>query len=578
MTVRKKLDWYNLAVGIGIVWVILSLISLGWVEKRKELTSGVQAIDQADSGVFFLATGSNFFILDDQGNIAIQTPIKTLGFSGKITAIRAISENLILVADQNEGTLKRCHPWIAKCEYFLSKNNNKKDIFYSDFTFDIDPEHQLIYIRDDLTGNIDTFTFDGTFVSSSEKTDTKSPIIERVLAQLGRYLPETSVASENDEMIVPDNQTLMEQDKVIGDTALLSSEKHWPYHVSQTPDRRFWIRADANKVLNLLRFQTTDSSQNKDEPISFSALNQYFTLFKKGKYSLLSVDYDGNILGSFGGIEFQNHLAASEKQHKSLQTLSHALIVEIGLSLLVVLALSMVRKKYKKLALRAWAQNLVGHDLSISSSVRPDKTVRDSNSKESEEVDLPNVVWIRPIRKNQVRNEKIFLIIKVAILVCAGFSIFSGYTQSGLSESMLLLLMVGLLILTHLTEYYVLSQKSSHGEIGTDGENIWLRDHLGKTVMAHPNEVRFTDRAISAGGITIILSESGEHGGKNQLFPIAALMQHVFPLLSKANKVSRVRMGLNMLITRHPRVWPPVSTTLAGVVIMALLGLYTASI
>lgn len=566
MDKRKKLIWLNMAFWIGLAWITVSAIAWMWVQNSKEQTTGIEAVTQTDTGVFFLATGSEFYILDNQENILMRSSLKDMGIFGKVTDIAAISENKVIIGDAKEGTLKLCEPWIVRCDYFLNKNNQAKNLYRSNFSFTIDHSAKRLYVEEQKTQKVDAYTLSGNFINSTQRIKPAFSV-DRIFTAFNSIF-NNNLPQENASDL-EENQSIINRDDVYGDTQLLNTPIQWPVHIKKSADNRLWIKGDASQIISYLRQQKSSTQSNNQQHgiLGIKPLNHYFTVFEKGKFSLLSVSYSGKILGSFGGMGLLERMSQLEGKYTSLQTFSRFILGEMLFSILVMLILGHLRAKYRKQVVRTWTQHLVGNDYSSMEEIK----ITSEEAKNEPQLEDSDILWIKPMPQHYDHTQKIFFFLKFCIIGCIALALFSGYSQVGLSNVNLLILMTGLLLLTNLAHFYFVTQQNITGEIGTDGKHLWLRDYQGRTVMAHPSEVTFTDRAITASGVTVIISESGDYGGNNQIFPMGKLMCHIYPLLPASNKISPLKMGMSMLISRHPKVWSPVVATLSGLTILGLI-------
>jgi hypothetical protein len=546
----------NAAAILFSLFVVAGIAVKLWAMSAALEISGPRVVDVAPNDVF-VVIDHDLYQLSHTGVMGNVVPIAELGLDGPIVAVQGLAAGEVLLGDLRSRSIFRCTLESRDCERVAPSDRFAID---GQFGFRFEEHSGRLYITD--TNRHRLLVQD---VTTAVLSEVRTPDRLRLPSGIAIDMNGRAVVADTNNhrtvvLEVDDTGTSIAEDRyreISAKTAIARSGHHWPIAVAVDGDERIWTlngnsalaRADLIGYADTVPVRRGELPAHAD-PVSVAARGSLLVVADPFMIGLHEVDVRSGVVLPFGDASFQALLAERRDRKRRLERYgNHGLsLLIVGLVLAGLLLVTVVRGNHKNRTSRS------GTVLSRAAIAN-----------------VHDVVWAqhnpdvrRPLRLIMVASIGVFVLCALLIAYIAYEALRDGASWTDLAELGMGLAAAILLVGGMSGVSWWLLTRLMGANVGSDGENLYLRDHRGRVLRVAPEDVIHTPRIVAYRSTAVTL----QFGTYGPAFEPESFYRDIYPYIARGRRVSELHLLAYQLVHGHAMTWSVLAAT------VVLLGAY----
>ncbi len=527
----------NAVAALLMLGVLAAVGARLWASRAGNETLGPENVIAA-GGRVYVQMNRRLYWLDDSGSLQREVDLAALGFGKVFAGFQLLRDGQVLIGDVRAKAIRRCDLESLHCERI---GPTEADAVRHQFKFFLDETSGRLYITDGARHRL--------LVQDPQDGTLTEALARGTL----RYPNDVWLAPDGDRLYVADTNHhrlagFAVDGGTVGEQAFAIDAHHpdarsghsWP--LAFAGDEDGWWVLDADGMLryaDLVRYDAEGRPAGRvalpagADPQTLAWANGRLLVTDRERVAVYTVDPVTGTVADFGDRTFAGVLTRVRDRRRTFNLVSTASLWLLGGIVLggFGLAVSVVRANRRG-----------------SAGVRRAEPFRLVPASQ-----LPGVRWVptNPKAFKQLRTARWGLVAVVALFALTAVAL--GVRHPDLAARLLRdenahmgLLTAYMMITIALLVW--LSQRLFRHRIGVRGSLLCLADHRGRVLQVPPEELYYTERAVSYGRIFVPLKTG--HGVP--VFDESAFERDIRPLLERGQQVGEVNMMVYQLMNGQP--------------------------
>jgi len=538
---RKQLAWIVLAV----IFLIGFVAGLGFRIYGSTQTANYLGPDHlaVGNGKVYLSVSGDMFVLTDIGDTLLQLTSRQLDLKGSITDLEMMPDGRLLIAERRPARIRLCSTDTWQCQEVKFPKPLERTL-ENHFKVLPDPDGNTLYVSDDSRK--------GPLYKIGIAEGQIKPVLKGVLRNAGdlKWGPDGLmwVADSGHQRIVQLKLT----DKGPGLTGFPFSAKNrasfenrtWPVVLQMLPGGEWAVTQTSEHggqadILIYKDAQTPERRLALDDsvdPTDLAVANGWLVASDYKDYRLFSIDTDSGAAQNWGDAKITNWLANQKREHIKFERW-----VDGGLVVMVLTAPFMLLAGY------------FGTPKSDREKLAQAGRIVRLQPSDKEVPPLSSIYWLKRRHKTELFLRflgPLYVTVMVLILSALGYALYqlSGNVSPDKQSKLIYLFLILLAATVGSLPVVFLNLRIVRGQLGTDGQRIFVRYPGGTQASAPANKIVYAANMLRFGRNTVSVGARQ----RQALYEPGELETYISPLLRHGKKVGVFGLAWRQIVGGEP--------------------------